>query len=58
MGADKLVESTQNAPEFICPNCLPKSKNFDEKRLHWASVVRVTGYEKAITHLVYFDGSN
>ena len=31
-----------NAPKFIYPNCLPKSKSlgFDEKRFHWASVVR------------------
>ena len=28
MGADKLSENTPNAPKFICPNCLPKSKSF------------------------------
>ena len=27
MGADKLFENTPNAPKFICPNCLPKSKS-------------------------------
>ena len=40
MGADK---SDENAPKFISPNCLPASQklwDFDEKRLHWASVVR------------------
>jgi hypothetical protein len=41
MGADKLAENTTNAPKLICPICLPKPKSlgFDEKRLHWASVV-------------------
>ena len=40
MGADK---SAENAPKFISPNCLPASQKlwyFDEKRLHWASVIR------------------
>ena len=27
MGADSLAENTQNAPEFICPICLPKPKS-------------------------------
>ena len=35
-GADSFAE---NAPKFICPS--PKVWNFNEKRLHWASVVRV-----------------
>ena len=26
MGADSLAENTPNAPEFICPVCLPKPK--------------------------------
>ena len=41
MGADKLAENTQNAPKFICPNCLPKPKSlgFQYKRFHWATVV-------------------
>ena len=30
---------TPNAPKFVCPS--PKVWNFGEKRLHWASVVRV-----------------
>jgi hypothetical protein len=41
MGAGSSVENTPNAPEFICTICLPKPKSyFNEKRLHWASVVR------------------
>ena len=39
MGADKSVEITPNAPKFICPS--PQVWDFDEKRLHWSSVVRV-----------------
>ena len=27
MGADSLAENTPNAPEFICPMCLPKPKS-------------------------------
>ena len=30
--------SQGNAPELICPS--PKVLDFNEKRLHWASVVR------------------
>ena len=43
MGADSSAENTPNAPEFICPICLPKPKSldFNEKRLHWAAVVCV-----------------
>ena len=37
MGADKLAENTPNAPKFICPS--PNVWDFNEKRLHWASVV-------------------
>ena len=42
MGADKLAENTPNAPKFICPICLPKTKSldFNEKRLYPMSVVR------------------
>ena len=36
VGADK---SARNTPKFICPSS--KVWDFDEKRLHWASVVRV-----------------
>ena len=35
MGADSLTKKNTNAPEFICPIW-----NFNDKRLHWASVVR------------------
>ena len=37
-----LDENTPNAPEFICPICLPSSKvlDFNEKKLLWASVFR------------------
>ena len=31
IGADSLAENTRNAPEIL---------DFNEKRLHWASVVR------------------
>ena len=27
MGNDSLAENTPNAPEFICPICLPKPKS-------------------------------
>ena len=42
MGADKLAENTPNAPEYTCPICVlkPKGLDFNEKRLHWAFVVR------------------
>ena len=32
-----LRKMPENAPEFICPICLPKSKilDFNERRLHW-----------------------
>ena len=42
MGADGSAKNTPNASKFICPICLPKPKSvgFQEKRLHWASVVR------------------
>jgi hypothetical protein len=38
MDADSLVENTSNAQKFICPS--PKVWDFNEKGLHWASVVR------------------
>ena len=40
MGADKSADNTPNAPKFICP----KVWDFDEKRLHWASVVRANNH--------------
>jgi hypothetical protein len=42
LDADSLAENIPKAPEFICPICLPEPKvlDFNEKRFHWASVVR------------------
>ena len=40
MGADSSTENTPNALERICPICLTSEKG--KKRLHWASVVRVS----------------
>ena len=42
MGADSLAKNSPNAPEFVCPSS--KVLNFNEKRLHWASVVRGSFY--------------
>ena len=39
-----LAETTQNAPTFFGQICLPKPKSFNEKRLHWAYVVRESQY--------------
>jgi hypothetical protein len=50
-----------NAPKFIhaqivCPS--PKVWDFDEKRLHWASVVRATVYyRQAISKFGFFTTS-
>ena len=43
MGADSLTENTPNAPKFISLICLskPECLGFEEKWLHWATVVRV-----------------
>ena len=38
MGADSLAQNPPNPPELICPS--PNVLGFNEKRLHWASVVR------------------
>ena len=42
MGADKLLENTQMSQnlsaQIVCQS--PKNWDFDEKRLHWASVIR------------------
>ena len=42
MGADSLAQNTPNAPEFICPICLSKSKSsgFQWKKALWPSIVR------------------
>ena len=44
MSADILAENTPNTPKYICPS--PKVWNFNEKRLHLASVVRDYEYLK------------
>ena len=31
MGADSSTENTLNAPEFICPICLPKPKSSESQ---------------------------
>ena len=42
MVADKLAENTPNAQilsaQIVCPS--PRVWNFNEKKLHWASLVR------------------
>ena len=39
MGADSLAENIPNlSAQFVCPS--PKVLNLNEKRLHWASIVR------------------
>ena len=50
MGAKKSTENTSNAPNFICPS--PKVWDFDEKRLHWASIVRVYAYSFVSTRVM------
>ena len=39
----KIAQMSQNlSAQFVCP--IPKVLDFNEKRLHWASVVRVEVY--------------
>ena len=54
MSNDSSAKNTPNAPEFVCPICLPKPNvlDFDEKRLHWESVVRDVHGSKNI-YLLY-----
>ena len=42
-GADTSAKKSLSALEFICPICLqsPKVLEFNKKRLHWPSIVRV-----------------
>ena len=37
MSAESLAENIPNAPQFICSS--PKVLDFNEKRIHWTSVV-------------------
>ena len=49
----KIPQMPQNlSAQFVCPS--PKVLNFNEKRLHWASVVRA--YTKANNALCSFRG--
>ena len=50
MGADSAAENIPNAPEFICP----KVVDFNEKRLRWASLVRVLRSTKHNSILEYY----
>ena len=47
MGADS---SAENTPEFVCPKVL----DFNDKMLHWASVVRGAGHKNK-TNLLLVD---
>ena len=46
MGADSAAENTPKCPRIYLPNLSAQAQvlNFNEKRLHWASVVRGDGY--------------
>ena len=57
MGADSLAKNTPNAPKFIWLS--PKIWDFNEKRLHWVSVVHaqwLVGYKRSnegcVKHLI------
>ena len=49
MGADSLAENNPNAPEFICPICLPKTKSSEFQKK-----VRVRAQLNFIFKLVIF----
>ena len=48
MDADKLAENTQNVPQFICSNCLPKPKitpfywSMNFEWIFWSSTHSIT----------------
>ena len=53
MGADSLAENTPNlSAQFVCLS--PKVWYFDEKRLHWASVVRGVAYGLSQGYFMYY----
>ena len=58
MGVDKSAKNTPNAPKLNSPS--PIVWYFDEKRLHWASVVRERkqwgkkNYEVALENFFHF----
>ena len=48
-----LLKIPPNVLEFVCP--IPKVQDFNEKRLHWASVVHVANYSiyaTFVTHVI------
>ena len=49
MIVDTLTEITSNALRFICPS--PEVLNFDEKRLHWASLTLYRNFFKKAFYL-------
>ena len=42
IGTNSIAKNIPSTQEFICPMCLPNPKGLDsnEKRLHWAFIVR------------------
>ena len=55
MGTDSLAENTPLMPQnlfaqFVCPS--PKVLDFNEKRLHWAFIVRALQYIASNRHKV------
>ena len=60
MGADSSAENTQNAPEFICPICLPKPKSSEFQwkkallgvRSLWCKHIKLV-YKNETIHLEY-----
>ena len=45
MGADCSAENTSNAPEFICPICLPKPKSSE---FQWKHTGRNPGFDRVL----------
>ena len=54
MGADLSAENTPNAPEFICPNCLPKPKRLEFQWKKASLGVRVSMYVRR-TKFIYWE---
>ena len=52
----KIPQMSQNlSTQIVCSS--PKAWDFDEKRLHWASVVRAPSYEVKTEHTNHRKGS-
>ena len=50
----KIPQMPKNlSAQFVCPS--PKIMDFNEKRLHWASVVRVSKYPAKFQEAFVFD---